>query len=95
MSGRCALRSASPIDACASGVSPDGAIGRQAAIRLGVRLDLLLHHLARAHQIHRSLGIGLGELQRAIDHILDVAAGADLRVVAHIAAHEPRWSCTS
>ena len=65
-----------------------GAIGLPARGIDRHRRDFFLEHLARGHQIGRTLGIAGGDLERAVDHLLDVAAGAQLIFVLHVAAQD-------
>ena len=62
---------------------------RRVLRRVGhLRLDLLLHHLARANQVDRAGGFAAGDLQRPLHELLDVAPGADLVVILGVVAQD-------
>ena len=88
ISGCCAPASAVAISAVTSAVSAAGATGGKPRRVDGVRLERLLHHLARADQVHRARRLAARDLQRAVHELLDVAAGADLVVVLDVAAQD-------
>ena len=73
-SGRRAAAKAARISAAASCGSGSGGTGSQppagcAAAGVGQRR---FHHLARAHEIDRALGVGAGDLQGAPGELADV-----------------------